>query len=318
MQLRGLWPWGKSPLKAINTLNFVARPVTGRQGMAIGAIIRDEAPFLREWLRFHEYAGVEQFYLYDDGSTDGGAAIARTVCTTAKVTVFPWSQRLHSPEKGASLNNQILAYGHCLANFGRLHRWMSLIDVDEFIVPLRDGSIPEALATLEHCKVIALPWAMFGTSGHDRRPEGPATRAYGMRLDPALPEGVRGLHNIKCIFDPMEVTRLHVHRIKAGGATAWNDRGVAFTMSPRSGRHLTAERLQLNHYYARSREDVEAKIAKGGGNYTSYAQRDRALLESRIGFIDANAIPDRRILDYIARKDAATGTDFYGALAQAR
>src|SRR6266403_965780 len=38
--------------------------------LAVCAIFKDEAGFLREWIRFHQAVGVTQFYLYDNNSAD--------------------------------------------------------------------------------------------------------------------------------------------------------------------------------------------------------------------------------------------------------
>ena len=38
--------------------------------LAIAAIFRDEAPYLKEWIEFHRAVGVERFYLFDNLSTD--------------------------------------------------------------------------------------------------------------------------------------------------------------------------------------------------------------------------------------------------------
>lgn len=38
--------------------------------LSIGAIFKDEAPYLAEWIEFHRLVGVEHFFLYDNLSTD--------------------------------------------------------------------------------------------------------------------------------------------------------------------------------------------------------------------------------------------------------
>ena len=45
--------------------------------LAIVAIFKDEAPYLREWLDYHLLAGVEHFYLYSNESSDGHADYLR-------------------------------------------------------------------------------------------------------------------------------------------------------------------------------------------------------------------------------------------------
>lgn len=34
------------------------------------AIIKNEAPYIIEWIEYHRLVGVEKFYIYDNGSTD--------------------------------------------------------------------------------------------------------------------------------------------------------------------------------------------------------------------------------------------------------
>ena len=45
--------------------------------LAVVAIFKDEAPYLREWLDYHLLAGVEYFYLYNNGLSDGHADYLR-------------------------------------------------------------------------------------------------------------------------------------------------------------------------------------------------------------------------------------------------
>ena len=42
--------------------------------LGVAAIIKNEKPYLKEWLEYHRLQGVEHFYLCDNGSTDGTAA----------------------------------------------------------------------------------------------------------------------------------------------------------------------------------------------------------------------------------------------------
>ncbi len=38
--------------------------------LTISAIMKNEGPYLKEWLEFHLMTGVEHFYLYDNSSDD--------------------------------------------------------------------------------------------------------------------------------------------------------------------------------------------------------------------------------------------------------
>ena len=45
-------------------------------GVAMAAITKNEGPFIAEWVAYHYLLGVEHFIIYDNGSTDGSAAVA--------------------------------------------------------------------------------------------------------------------------------------------------------------------------------------------------------------------------------------------------
>ena len=61
-------------------------------------------------------------------------------------------------------------------------RWLGLIDVDEFILPVKADSIIQVLQFFANEPVvIRLSAAMFGTSGHIERPPGLVVASYTRR-----------------------------------------------------------------------------------------------------------------------------------------
>lgn len=40
-------------------------------GLAVCAVVKDEAAYIQEWLAFHLHSGVQHFYLYLNGNEDG-------------------------------------------------------------------------------------------------------------------------------------------------------------------------------------------------------------------------------------------------------
>jgi hypothetical protein len=70
-----------------------------RYRLVIGAIFRDEARFLDEWVAFHHARGVEHFYLYDNGSSDDVQSVLAPWLARGVVTLIPWPRR--PGQKGA-------------------------------------------------------------------------------------------------------------------------------------------------------------------------------------------------------------------------
>jgi hypothetical protein len=214
-------------------------------GVVVVCIVKNEADYLEEWLAYHLALGVDHFLVYDNGSTDGSAALLERYQNHGLVTRIEW------PLGGG----QLAAYNHALRCFGRAAHWLAYYDVDEFLVPLLDDDIPSFLARFPDVAVVPVPRLEFGYSGHRSPPPGLAVEEYTqvanvLDLDADLPR------RVKSIVRPEAVSAVDIHLafpadVPAPGAptgTADDDvTGVA----------------QLNHYYTRSFEEFEAKRFRG-------------------------------------------------------
>lgn len=276
-------------------------PEAGRAGLAIAAILRNESRYVAEWARFHADAGVNRFLIYDNGSTDGTADILREVLSPSQLTVVPWDQVFRDARMGREIHNQVLAYAHAARNFGSSVRWMAFIDVDEFLVPKQAASLPEALAHLEHCRSISLPWHMFGRSGHMTPPQGGILKNYLTRhADPM--SDVRGVRAFKCIVDPCHLTAVRVHSMDVDGSSAsCNDRGEAASEEDRTKRGFySADHIQLNHYYTRSEEELAAKIGRGPNLRAKMGDYERKVRRT-VANIESEVVEDRSAPAYLDR-----------------
>ena len=282
-------------------------PVAGRRGLALVAIMKNEQRHIADWVRFHMLAGVEDFYIYDDGSTDGSAELARSVAG-ARVTVLPWRLTAQLSAPHVQFSRQVLAYCHAIENFGGDFRWMGFIDIDEYIVPKKTATILDALAELDGFVNVSLPWTMFGPNGHDTAPDLPAPFAYTSRAK----DRDGPLINFKCIIDPTDVVEARVHRFRtnAMGRTSSNDVGhVAHYKSRPRPDFLSDAALQLNHYYTRSRAELHEKLTKGAVSDSPLDRRGRKI-EEKLVIIENTATEDRAALDFLARHGITDPTAF--------
>lgn len=273
-------------------------PQPGRAGLALVLIVRNEVRHIAEWARFHRLAGVRHFVVYDNGCTDG--TIAALTFLGEALTVVPWDQKFRDAASGHEIHNQVLAYAHATRNFGGRFRWMSYLDADEFLVPKGVG-LDEALAGLEGCRNISLPWHMFGRSGQMEVPVGGVVANYTKR-NPDPMSGVKGLRNFKMIVDPCHVTAIKVHVVETDGSSdTCNDRGERFSNKGREGRGFYAtDRIQLNHYYTRSDAELRAKIARGPNLTTPDADHLRRVMR-KVAHIEADEVEDRAALAFLER-----------------
>lgn len=297
LNLRSLWKRrrGESSFNGV-TLPAPVMPAADRHGVALAAIVKDEVADLEEWVRFHLLVGVRKIYIYDNGSTDGTRELAIALGRELPVTMIPWVGFATDP------NPQRLAYAHALMNFGADFRWMMFIDVDEFAFPVTADTLLAALAEFDDLPSIALPWHMFGASGHQARPDGLVIENYTLRA-PMPPDPARmKLLAYKTIADPCAVTdsSSHAFILRDLGPVAYNDRRELFSFDQRSDpAFASAGHIQLNHYFTKSEADFEAKLRRG--RITRSGQMKSRTVVQRKAMIEEDTVEDKAILRFADR-----------------
>ena len=215
--------------------------------LAMCCIVKDEGPFLREWLAYHAHIGVEHFFLYDNGSTLPVSESLGEFASSGMVTILGVS--------GKAM--QLTAYNYCLSEFGSRCFWIAFCDADEFICPRDANDLRVALTEFEEYGGLGLSWRVFGSAGREKRPEGLVIDAYTQYLtqpDPHIKSivrpdkvtGCRNAHSFGYIHDACCVSENH-EPIPAG-SPFWLP---------------SHKRLWVNHYFYKSREDFADKLSRG-------------------------------------------------------
>jgi hypothetical protein len=159
---------------------------------------------------------------------------------------------------------------------------MAFIDVDEFLFPLRGGSLRAVLRDYDDLPAVAVHWHMFGFSGHKRRPGGLVIENYTQRAPIPSPADEEMLFKWKSIVNPAKVRGVvspHVFLLEDGRAGAYDENRAWVERIQRAKTASTI--LRLNHYFTKSEEEFAKKIAKGsvgrlakpGTNIKNYAAR---------------------------------------------
>ena len=68
------------------------KPRSKKYKVAICAIFKNEALYLKEWIEYHKIVGVEHFYLYNNNSEDNYEAILAPYIQDGTVTLTQWTQ----------------------------------------------------------------------------------------------------------------------------------------------------------------------------------------------------------------------------------
>lgn len=140
-----------------------------KYNLSIGAIFKNEAPWFKEWIEYHKLVGVDHFYLYNNGSTDNYLEVLDPYIKSGSVTLVDWPDR--DREKWGNevhmwvKTTQLSAYEDVLkVRALNETKWIALIDIDEFMVPIKAKSMTEVLNNHQEAPGISLLWHVFGTS----------------------------------------------------------------------------------------------------------------------------------------------------------
>lgn len=132
--------------------------------LAIGAIFRDEAPYLKEWIEFHKLVGVQHFYLFNNCSSDDYASVLEPYVAQGDVELIHWPLIAHSWENWL-YEVQASAYESCIVLAQGNAKWLALIDIDEFLTPISSDHVPDVLQDYEAFGGVGFNWKLFGHSG---------------------------------------------------------------------------------------------------------------------------------------------------------
>jgi hypothetical protein len=253
--------------------------------LALCGLFRNEARHLAEWIEYHMLVGVERFFLYDNESDDDPLDVLSPYIEEGVVVRHEW--RGSGREDNLTVNNlQRTAYDHCLSKHGAEARWIAFVDSDEFLFSPTSSSVADLLGEYERWPGVAVNLIHFGPSSHVTEPPGLVIENYTQI--PELPASRRvATLGVKNIVDPAAVTRCRgANAFEYRRGTAVDENGYpVFSVMTRSH---SCERLRVNHYFARSEEDLRAKLARRTSSYgypeellrpeSSTGVRDEAIL----------------------------------------
>lgn len=139
--------------------------------VSICAIFKNEEKFLKEWIEYHLMIGVEHFYLYDNNSEDNYDEVLAPYIEKGVVEVKLWKED----------HAQMKAYKDFYENRRNETKWVSFLDIDEFVClrnvfyssnwkkyynhKLRCNNIGEWLKSYQKYPGVLIYFKMFGTSG---------------------------------------------------------------------------------------------------------------------------------------------------------
>ncbi len=231
--------------------------------LAVCAIAKNEGPYFQEWIEWHLSQGVTQFYIYDNESTDGTREVLQPYIDRGLVdyTYFPGQRQ------------QLPAYDDCLERHRHDARWLAVIDLDEFIVPVKDATTADFLHRMEQFSVVEINWLVYGSNGAKTKEPGDVMQRFRRH---SLPEHTLNLH-VKSIVDPRRVAcMIGCHEAARIAGQAADSHGNVISKHFRN-RMPQQDVIRINHYAIKSYEEFLSKRARGRARINS--MRDLSYFE---------------------------------------
>ena len=254
--------------------------------LAVVTILKNEAPYLKEWLDYHLLAGVEHFYLYDNESPDNQTEVVKPYVAAGL------ADYIFAPGKFM----QMQTYNDAVKRFKFQSRYMAFIDGDEFIYPKTNRSIVEVvdeiLLQFPNAAALAVNLHNFGSNGQETADysKGVLERFTRRAADDWTPDGMGNAH-VSTIANPRKINHLSIPHFAFyfEGVHAVNENGRL--VAGAFNNPVTAEKIVMNHYSVKSREEYAKKVSRGAADHNHY---DMKTFDAN----DTNEVFDDGILKY--------------------
>ncbi len=217
--------------------------------LAVCAIAKNEGPYFQEWIEWHLKQGVEKFYVYDNESTDCTREVLEPYIRSGIVdyVFFPGRKR------------QLAAYDDCFERHRTEARWIAVIDLDEFIVPILDRTIPGFLHRMENFSAVEINWLVYGSGGAKKKVPGGVMERFRKH---SLPGHKLNTH-VKSIVDPRRVcSMIGCHEAARISGHSADSHGNPLKKGFRD-RKPQQDVIRINHYAVKSYEEFLCKRARG-------------------------------------------------------
>jgi hypothetical protein len=251
------------------------------------ATMKNEGPFILEWLAYHFLIGFRRFVIFTNDCSDDTAEILKLAADTlGNIEHFDNSERRAEPGRRHT-DPQRRAYrwaGHM--DTVRKADFVMVLDADEFLsIKTPEGILQDLIDAVEPFDALSINWRFFGNSDKLTFEDKLVLEQFDHARGAERPTHVRKW-GVKTLFRPENVQKIGVHRpyhtpeIKGGSKEIrWLNGSGADVLDHfrdcgwRSNRKtFGAKFAEVNHYSLRSSEAFLMKCQRGSANTTDLSR----------------------------------------------
>jgi len=270
--------------------------------------VKNEGPFLLEWIAFQRVIGVTDFLFYSNDCTDATDRLLDRLADHGIVT--------HLPNPATNRNYQMQALKDAKTQqVVKQADWVWVADVDEFLnIHVGDHRIPALIAACGNPQAISVTFQFFANNGVEAFEDAPVIRQFQHSHNPDIwcdQTAIEVKSLVRADF-PLAYYGAHrpFHDEDKHGAPLWTD-GSGRPVPPRFRKRANKRRIRafpardarayatLNHYALRSLDSYLVKNDRGDVN-----REHRAFDDSYWRERNDNGYHDPSILRYAAPLEA--------------
>ncbi|MDP5217564.1 glycosyltransferase family 2 protein [Ruegeria sp. 2205SS24-7] len=230
--------------------------------------MKNEGPYILEWVAYHRAIGFEQFLVYTNDCSDGTDLILDRMAELGLLTHERNNVLRRGPQKSA------LKYAFDHPATARAD-WILVSDVDEFLnIKVGEGRLDDLLNAVPEADVIPVTWRLFSNNARVDFSDNLVIEDY---TDAELPieNGGQERRFVKSLFRPRpEITRFGthgpVHEPEDFAKIRWiapDGGSVDPKTCTRPRAHFSYPVAQINHYATRSVDSYLVKRDRGRVNH---------------------------------------------------
>ena len=267
----------QKPIRLPPAAVIPARPKVGT--ITIVSAMKNEGPFILDWVAHNRAIGVDRFLIYTNDCEDGtdrlldlldAVGVVRRQNSYRETGQVPQYAAFRAAESEDAVTSA---------------DWLLSLDVDEYInIYAGDGTVQDLLDAVPDAHVISMPWRLFGNADRHKFEDKPVTEQFTSTAPAFMPRPYQAWAFKSLFRNAGLFRRLGVHRPK-GVQSAYQD---TISWVNGSGKELPRDvwrsawrvgtanwgydLVTLNHYAVRSAESFLIKRERGRGNHVHEAQ----------------------------------------------
>jgi hypothetical protein len=131
----------------------------------LATAVKEEAPFLLEWIAYHKLIGFTRIVVFSNSSRDGTEELLAALARAGEIVHHHVTPRRHQSPQMAAARAFERGEGY------RDGAWYMWLDADEFLnIHVGARRLDDLIAAIGPHHGLHVNWRLFGTSGHARFP----------------------------------------------------------------------------------------------------------------------------------------------------